>query len=98
MDLLMRMLVVFDRQPHGLVQSHAGGELFRNPNFRLGCDIVFCRDADSAVKNNSLQLRVERSQHVELTPQFLRVATGHVPGNDLPSRFLLMVIGRRLPF
>jgi len=98
MDLLMIMLVVFDRQPHGLFQAHPDGELFRNLNFRLGSDIVFCRDADSAVKNNTLQLRVERGQRVELPPQFLGVATRHVPGNDRPSRFFLMVISRRLPF
>jgi hypothetical protein len=85
MDLLVIMLVVFDRQPHGLFQSHPGGELFRNLNFRLGCDFVFCRDAEGAVKNNALQLRVERSQRVELVPQLLRVATRHVASNDFPS-------------
>ncbi len=68
MYLLVIMLVVFDRQPHGLFQAHPDGELFRNLNFRLGSDIVFCRDADGAVKNNALQLRVERSQRVELAP------------------------------
>lgn len=98
MDLLMIMLVVFDRQPHRLVQAHPDGELFRNLNFRLGSDIVFCRDADGTVKNNALQLRVERSQRVELAPQFLCVATRHVPGNDLPSRFPFRLISRRRPF
>jgi hypothetical protein len=98
MYLMMVMFDVFDRHPHGLFQSHPDGELFRDLNFRLRRDFVFCRDADSAVKNNTLQLRVERGQRVELPPQFLGVATRHVPGNDRPSRFFLMVISRRLPF
>ena len=98
MDLLMLMFVVFNSDPHCLVQPQPGGELFRNLNFRLRRDFVFCRDADSAVKNNTLQLRVERGQRVELPPQFLGVATRHVPGNDRPSRFFLKVISRRLPF
>jgi hypothetical protein len=85
MYFLMRMLVVFDRRPHGLVQTHPDGEPFRNLNFRLGRDFVLCRDADGAVKNNALQLQVERSQRVELAPQLLRVATGHIPGNDFSS-------------
>jgi hypothetical protein len=68
MDLLMSMLVVFDRCPHRLVQAHPGSELFRKSNFRLKRDFVFRGEAEGAVKNVSLQLRVERGQRVELAP------------------------------
>jgi hypothetical protein len=98
MYLMMVMFDVFDCHPHGLFQSHPDGELFRDLNFRLGSDIVFCRDAEGAVKNVSLQLRVERGQRVELAPQLLGVATGHIAVNDFSSRFPFRLIGRWRPF